>query len=152
MVAIPGVADTDALDRDHSGIYVRQVLRPGYSKYYTCEEKKKEICQTDIKVHPPGEGTYSVNRQKSCIGGAMKKKYPDEYWSIESTPKDSFYDEKEMEFVREETYKTDPPRKYVYFADPLGRGWYKTMIFHGGRWISQEEYIFGTVKRKRRLV
>ena len=82
----------------------------------------------------------------------MKEKYPDEYWSIESIPKDSFYDEKEMEFVREETYETDPPRKYVYFVDPLGRGWYKTMIFHGERWISQEEYIFGTVKRKKRLV
>ena len=82
----------------------------------------------------------------------MKGKRPEEYRSIESIPKDSFYYEQQMEVVREETHDTDPPRKYVYFIDPMGRGWYKTMIFHGGRWISQEEYIFGPGKRKKRLV
>ena len=80
----------------------------------------------------------------------MTAKSPVEYRSIESIPKDSFYYESQMEFVREVVEDTDPPRKYMYFVDPVGRGWYKTMIHNGYGWISQEAYVFGAKKRRKR--
>jgi len=65
-----------------------------------------------------------------------------EYFSIESTPKEYPYDKFDMEpaGVKE---SADPNRRYLLFIAPDGLGWYETQIRSGSGWITLEEATFG---------
>lgn len=72
-----------------------------------------------------------------------------EYRSIESIPDDAGFTRYDLEKVGELQDRSDPDRKYILFTDPKGGGWYETKVRIYGKWISQEENIFGRrVRRK----
>lgn len=77
-------------------------------------------------------------------------KQPAEFWSIENmhTHAEKIYSQADMVTIREE--QVDDTHKMIYMVDPDGRGWYETKVLASGRWVTQEEAIFGRRIGKRR--
>ena len=77
-------------------------------------------------------------------------KQPEDFWSIENMKAhvERPYHPADMITIRE--VQTDDTHKLIYMVDPEGRGWYETRILVAGRWVSQEEAIFGKRNGKRR--
>lgn len=79
-------------------------------------------------------------------------KLPEEYRSIENMEANTekVYMPHEMKVVGEKRFGQGLERKFVFMVDPAGLGWYETMVLVNGKWVTQEEAVFGKrIKRKR---
>lgn len=79
-------------------------------------------------------------------------KQPEQFWSIENMSEHVERPYSMMDMIKIREVQTDDTHKLIYMMDPEGRGWYEAKILVAGRWVPQEEAIFGKRNGKRRSV
>ena len=71
-------------------------------------------------------------------------------WSIESMPKDYPYSKYHMQKIGERNMGEHHDRKFIFYQAPDGLVWYETVVWSGGKWRTQEEYLFGSGRQRKR--